>query len=58
MLGNFWGIPINMMIFGVIVVILTGGQLAIDGTLIESPTDVVAEDPEHPAAGAGQPRRC
>lgn len=44
-LGNFWGIPINMLVFGVIVVILTGGQLAIDGTLIESPTDVVQKIP-------------
>ena len=44
-LGNFWGIPINMMIFGMIVVILTGGQLVIDGTLIQSPTDIVQQIP-------------
>ena len=44
-LGNFWGLPINMMIFGIVVVILTGGQLAIDGTLITSPTDVVHKIP-------------
>ena len=43
--GNFWGIPINMLIFGLIVVILTGGQLSIDGTLIQSPTDVVQQIP-------------
>ena len=43
--GNFWGIPINMLIFGLIVVILTGGQLSIDGTLIQSPTDVVQKIP-------------
>ena len=54
--GNFWGIPINMMIFGLIVVILTGGQLAIDGTLIDEPDRRRAEDPEHAAAGAGLPR--
>ncbi|WP_341644065.1 NCS1 family nucleobase:cation symporter-1 [Thauera sp. SDU_THAU2] len=43
--GNFWGIPINMLIFGLVVVILTGGQLSIDGTLIQSPTDVVQKIP-------------
>jgi NCS1 family nucleobase:cation symporter-1 len=46
--GNFWGIPINVMIFGVIVVVLAGGQLAIDGTLIDSPTDVVQKIPNTP----------
>ncbi|QFQ88026.1 NCS1 family nucleobase:cation symporter-1 [Paracoccus kondratievae] len=47
-MGNFWGIPINMLIFGMIVVILTGGQLVIDGTLIQSPTDVVQKIPSKP----------
>ncbi|CAM3136926.1 nucleobase:cation symporter-1, NCS1 family [Paracoccus aminovorans] len=47
-MGNFWGIPINMLIFGMIVVILTGGQLVIDGTLIQSPTDVVQKIPNTP----------
>lgn len=46
--GNFWGIPINMMIFGMIVVILTGGQLSIDGTLINNPIDVVQKIPNKP----------
>ncbi|MFA9287503.1 NCS1 family nucleobase:cation symporter-1 [Comamonas sp. SY3] len=46
--GNFWGIPINMLIFGLIVVVLTGGQLAIDGTLILSPTDIVEKIPNKP----------
>lgn len=44
-LGNFWGLPINMLFFGVIVVILTGGQLSIDGTMITSPTDIVQSIP-------------
>jgi NCS1 family nucleobase:cation symporter-1 len=44
-MGNFWGIPINMLFFGIIVVMLTGGQLAIDGTLITSPTDIVQAIP-------------
>ncbi|ENO84751.1 NCS1 family nucleobase:cation symporter-1 [Thauera linaloolentis] len=47
-LGNFWGIPISMLIFGLMVVVLTGGQLMIDGTLIKSPTDVVQKIPNTP----------
>ena len=43
--GNFWGIPINMLFFGLMVVILAGGQLSIDGRLIQSPTDVVQSIP-------------
>lgn len=43
--GNFWGIPINMLIFGAVVVVMTGGQLSIDGTLIQSPTDIVQKIP-------------
>lgn len=43
--GNFWGIPINMLFFGVMVVILAGGQLSIDGRLIQSPTDIVQSIP-------------
>ena len=39
--GNFWGIPINMLLFGGIVVVLAGGQFKINGTLITSPSDVV-----------------
>ena len=37
-----------MMIFGMIVVILTGGQLSIDGTLINNPIDVVQKIPNKP----------
>ncbi|MGA7203288.1 MAG: NCS1 family nucleobase:cation symporter-1 [Specibacter sp.] len=39
--GNFWGIPINMLLFGAIVVVMTGAQFKINGTIIESPADVV-----------------
>ena len=39
--GNFFGIPINMLFFAAIVVVLAGAQYKIDGTIIESPTDVV-----------------
>lgn len=43
--GNFYGIPLNMLVFGLIVVALAGGQFAIDGTVIESPADVVQAIP-------------
>lgn len=39
--GNFWGIIVNVMFFGVIAMILAGGQLSIDGVLIHSASDVV-----------------
>lgn len=43
--GNLWGIPINMLLFGAVVVILAGAQFKIDGTIIESPADIVAAIP-------------
>ena len=39
--GNFWGIPINTLFFGVIVIVMAGAQFKIDGTVIESPADIV-----------------
>ena len=39
--GNFCGIPLNILFFGVIAVVLAGGQFRIDGRVISSPTDVV-----------------
>lgn len=43
--GNFWGIPLNMLVFGSIVVTLAGAQFRIDGRIIESPADIVKEVP-------------
>jgi NCS1 family nucleobase:cation symporter-1 len=43
--GNFWGIPINMLFFGCMVVVLAGGSFTINGTAIASPADVVAAIP-------------
>ncbi|WP_253905247.1 NCS1 family nucleobase:cation symporter-1 [Arthrobacter sp. H14] len=43
--GNFWGIPVNMLAFGVIVVVLAGAQFKINGTVIESPADIVQTIP-------------
>ncbi|MEJ2866308.1 NCS1 family nucleobase:cation symporter-1 [Actinomycetospora sp. OC33-EN08] len=44
--GNFWGIPLNIVFFGLIAVVLAGGQFRIDGRVIESPVDVVHTIPD------------
>lgn len=43
--GNFWGLPINMLFFGLIAVVMAGAQFKINGQLIQSPTDIVAALP-------------
>lgn len=43
--GNFFGIPINMMFFAVIVIALAAGEYSIDGELIDSPSQVVEAIP-------------
>ncbi len=43
--GNFFGIPLNMLFFGAIVVVLAGGQFKINGEIIESPADIVQTIP-------------
>ena len=43
--GNFFGIPLNMLFFGLIVVVLAGGQFKINGEIIESPADIVQTIP-------------
>lgn len=43
--GNFFGIPLNMLFFGAIVVVLTGTQFSINGIIIDSPSDVVQAIP-------------
>ena len=43
--GNFWGIPLNMLVFGGIVITLAGAQFRIDGRIIEAPADIVQEVP-------------
>lgn len=44
--GNFWGIPLNVAFFGIIAVVLAGGQFRIDGRVISSPVDVVHTIPD------------
>ncbi|RLZ04097.1 nitrate reductase [Kocuria tytonicola] len=46
--GNFWGIPVNMLLFGLIVVSLAGAQFKLDGTVITSPADIVQPIPSTP----------
>jgi nucleobase:cation symporter-1, NCS1 family len=43
--GNSWGITVNMLLFGAIVVVLAGGQYAVNGTIIEAPSDIVESIP-------------
>ncbi len=43
--GNLFGIPINMLFFGCIVVVLAGAQFKINGQIIESPADIVQTIP-------------
>ena len=43
--GNFWGLPVNILVFASITVLLCGAQFQINGTLIESPTQIIASIP-------------
>ena len=56
--GNFWGIPINVLFFGAIVVVLAGAQFKIDGKVIESPADIVHAIPNTAILVAAPACRC
>lgn len=43
--GNFFGIPLNMLFFGCIVVVLAGGEYKINGKTIENPAEIVQAIP-------------
>ncbi|AXA25999.1 NCS1 family nucleobase:cation symporter-1 [Pseudomonas putida] len=43
--GNFWGLPVNILVFAVITVVLCGAQFQINGQVIDSPTQIVATIP-------------
>lgn len=45
-LGNFWGIPVNVLFFGGIVVVMAGGQFRLNGHIVSSPADIVKEIPD------------
>jgi len=40
-LGNFWGIMINVLFFGACAVVMAGAQFKINGQIIASPADIV-----------------
>jgi NCS1 family nucleobase:cation symporter-1 len=44
-LGNFWGLPINFILFSAVVVVTTAGSLAVYGRAITDPVELVAEIP-------------
>jgi NCS1 family nucleobase:cation symporter-1 len=43
--GNFWGLPVNILVFAAITVLLCGAQFQINGRIIESPTEIIASIP-------------
>ncbi|ROS73348.1 NCS1 family nucleobase:cation symporter-1 [Cellulomonas sp. PhB143] len=43
--GNVFGIPVNMLFFAAVVVVMSGSQYKINGTIIESPTEIVQQIP-------------
>ena len=43
--GNFWGLPVNILMFAGITVLLCGAQFQINGQIIESPTQIIASIP-------------
>ena len=43
--GNFWGLPVNILVFAAITVLLCGAQFQINGRVIESPTEIIASIP-------------
>lgn len=44
--GNFWGLPVNILVFAGITVLLCGAQFQINGQIIESPTQIIASIPK------------
>jgi NCS1 family nucleobase:cation symporter-1 len=43
--GNFWGLPVNFMLFSAVVVITTAGSIAVYGEAITDPVELVARIP-------------
>ena len=40
--GNFWGLPVNFILFALIVVVVTAGSAKVFGTMIMDPVEIVA----------------
>ncbi|MGH3087480.1 MAG: NCS1 family nucleobase:cation symporter-1 [Rubrobacteraceae bacterium] len=51
--GNFWGLPVNFMLFSAVVVITTAGSIAVYGEAITDPVELVAEIPSTVAIALG-----
>jgi NCS1 family nucleobase:cation symporter-1 len=43
--GNFWGLPVNFILFSAVVVVTTAGSLAVYGRSITDPVELVGEIP-------------
>lgn len=43
--GNFWGLPVNVLLFACITVLICGAQFSINGQIIQSPTDIIKTIP-------------
>jgi NCS1 family nucleobase:cation symporter-1 len=43
--GNFWGLPVNFVLFSAVVVVITAGSLAVYGEAISDPVQLVAKIP-------------
>lgn len=43
--GNFWGLPVNFMLFSAVVVVTTAGSVAVYGEAITDPVELVSEIP-------------
>ena len=52
-MGNFWGLPVNFIMFSVVVVITTAGSLAVYDRAIADPVELVAEIPSIVVLGLG-----
>ncbi len=51
--GNFWGLPVNFMLFSAVVVITTAGSIAVYGEAITDPVELVSEIPSTLAIAIG-----
>jgi NCS1 family nucleobase:cation symporter-1 len=51
--GNFWGLPVNFMLFSAVVVITTAGSISVFGEAITDPVELVGEIPSTLALAIG-----
>ncbi len=43
--GNFWGLPVNFALFSAVIVIVTGGSIAVYGEAVTDPVELVSRIP-------------